>query len=109
MKFIHCIGGVVTPWGFLSVVPTFLSIFTLLCFLSICTVACNVCSALTVRLSSSSPAVRPLNPRLEVDLRELSVMQCLEDLTLIDVRQPAELHSQEQIPGSLNIPRKFHG
>lgn len=45
-----------------------------------------------------------LKRRLEVDFDELMVMQCLEDVTLIDVRQPAELNSQEQIPGSLNIP-----
>uniref|UniRef100_A0A2P2HVJ2 Thiosulfate sulfurtransferase/rhodanese-like domain-containing protein 3 n=1 Tax=Hirondellea gigas TaxID=1518452 RepID=A0A2P2HVJ2_9CRUS len=47
---------------------------------------------------------RPLNRRLEVDLHELTMMQCLEDLTLIDVRQPAELQFQEQIPGSVHIP-----
>ena len=54
--------------------------------------------------------VRTLNRRLEVDLEELRVLQCLENqLTLIDVRQPAELTKQEQIPGSLNIPREWWG
>ncbi|XP_018015245.1 thiosulfate sulfurtransferase/rhodanese-like domain-containing protein 3 isoform X2 [Hyalella azteca] len=47
---------------------------------------------------------RPVNRRLEVDFQELSLMLCLQDVTLIDVRQPAELVSQEQIPGSLHIP-----
>ncbi|KAF2364358.1 Rhodanese-like domain [Trinorchestia longiramus] len=47
---------------------------------------------------------RVVNRRLEVDYQELSLMLCLQDVTLIDVRQPAELLSQEQIPGSLHIP-----
>lgn len=47
---------------------------------------------------------RPLNRRLEVDLQELTLLQSLDRVTLIDVRQPTELLSQDQIPDSLHIP-----
>jgi len=59
---------------------------------------------MAARHSSTAAQPRRVNRRLEVDLDELQVMQCLEDVTLIDVRQPAELSSQDQIPGSVNIP-----
>ena len=56
--------------------------------------------------SSLESSLKRGNRRLEVDLDELTAMQFLEGVTLIDVRQPAELSSQEQIPGSLHIPCK---
>jgi len=57
------------------------------------------------RMASAAAAPRRVNRRLEVDLAELQMMQVLdEDLTLIDVRMPTELLTQEQIPGSLHVP-----
>lgn len=62
------------------------------------------CSASRQLSLESSAHQRKGNRKLEVNLQELTTMQYLDGVTLIDVRQPAELYSQEQIPGSLHIP-----
>jgi len=66
--------------------------------------ACMHSGSMQQNTTAEPEPPRRINRRLEVDLQELRMMQVWEDVTLIDVRQPTELLTQEQIPGSLNIP-----
>ena len=61
--------------------------------------------------TTSWPEAAPtpkVNRRTELDYEELSTLLIMEDVSLIDVRNPSELQYYGEIPGSVNIPCKYN-